>query len=101
MTGNEHTRAKPRRACFSGVTLSSPSYGELLDNMAKLNNVIEVDFNGGFSKTYGLIGNQAREKLIKKLGWTTVDGNSYKPASKNAPPAEPQPQPKPEAANDF
>ena len=68
--------------CFSGVTLSSPSYGELLDNMAKLNKVIEVDFNGGFSKAYGLIGIQAREKLIKKLGWKIVDGDSPKPAPK-------------------
>ena len=87
--------------CFSGVTLTSASYGELLANIAALNKVSNVEFDSGFSKAQGLIGIQAREKLIKKLGWTIIDGDhpKPKPAPKHAPPAELQPMP--EAANDF
>ena len=87
--------------CFSGVTLTSDSYGELLANIAALNKVSNVEFDGGLSKVQGLIGIQAREKLMKKLGWTIYDGDypKPKPAPEHAPPAEPQP--KTEAANDF
>jgi RNA polymerase sigma factor (sigma-70 family) len=87
--------------CFSGVTLTSASYGELLSNIAGINKVSNVEFDGGFSKANGLIGIQAREKMTKKLGWTIYDGDhpKPKPAPKKAPPADPQP--KPEAVNDF
>jgi hypothetical protein len=85
--------------CFSCVTLTSASYGELLSSIAALNKIRNIEFDGGFSKAQGLIGIQAREKLIKKLGWTIYDGDHLKPAPQDAPPAEPQP--KPEAANDF
>ena len=89
------------KKCFSGVTLTSASYGELLANIAALNKVNEVEFDGGFSKAQGLIGMQAREKLTKKLKWTIYDGDhpKPKPAPEHAPPVEPQPQP--EAVNDF
>ena len=80
--------------CFIGVILTSASYGELLANIAALRKVSNVKFDGGFSKVSGQTGIQAREKLIKELGWTIVDGGYSKPK-----PAEPQP--KPEAANDF
>ena len=73
-------------ACFSGVTFTSASYGELLANIAALNNITKVKFAGGFSKAQGLIGIQAREKLIKKLGWTIIDGDTVKSVS----PALPQ-----------
>ena len=89
------------KGCFSGVTLTSDSYGELLANIAALNKISKVEFDGGLSKAQGLIGIQAREKLTQKMGWTIYDGDhpKPKPAPKNAPPAELQP--KPEAANDF
>ena len=85
--------------CFFEVTLTSASYGELLANIAALNKVSDVDFDGGFSKAQGLIGIQAREKLVKKLGWTIYDGDHLKLAPQDAAPAKPQPQP--EAANVF
>ena len=89
--------------CFSGVTLTSASYGELLVNIAALNKISNVEFDGGFSKAQGLIGIQAREKLTKELGWTIYDGDHPKPVPKNEAPAkiQPQPQPQPEAANEF
>ena len=87
-------KMKQAESCFSGVTLASASYDELLNNIAALNKASTVKFDGGFSKVSGQTGIQAREKLIKELGWTIVDGGYSKPK-----PAEPQP--KPEAANDF
>ncbi len=89
------------KKCFSGVTLTSASYGELLANIAALNKGSNVEFDGGFSKAQGLIGMQAREKLMKELKWTIYDGDHPKPksVSEHAPPVEPQPQP--EAVNDF
>ena len=89
------------KECFSGVTLTSVSCGELLANIAALNKAINVEFDGGFSKAHGLIGIQAREKLTKKLGWTIYDGGHLKPKSapEHAAPAEPQPQP--EEVNNF
>ena len=87
-------KMKQAHWCFSGVTLASASYDELLKNIAALNKVSNVKFDGGFSKVRGQSGIQAREKLIKELGWTIVDGGYSKPK-----PAEPQPQP--EAANEF
>jgi hypothetical protein len=68
-----------------------------LANIAAINKVSNVEFDGGFSKAQGLIGIQAREKLTKKLKWTIYDGDH--PTPEHAPPAEPQPQP--EAANYF
>jgi hypothetical protein len=85
--------------CFSGVTFTSASYGELLTNIAALNKASNVEFDGGLSKAQGLIGIQAREKLMKELGWTIYDGDHLKPAPQGAVPAKPQPQP--EAANIF
>ena len=93
------TNMEEAKKCFSGVTLTSASYGELLANIAALNKVNEVEFDGGFSKAQGLIGIQAREKLTQKMGWKIVDGDSPKPVPKDARPAEIQPQP--EAVNDF
>ena len=91
------------KKCFSGVTLTSASYGELLANIAALNRVSNVEFDGGLSKTQSLIGIQAREKLTKKMGWTIVDGDNPNPNPplKKAQPAEIQPQPQPEEANSF
>ena len=54
------------KKCFSGVTLTSDSYGELLANIAALSKFSNVEFDGGLSKTQSLIGIQAREKLTKK-----------------------------------
>ncbi len=85
--------------CFFGVSLTPASYDELLNKIMALNKVSNVKFDSGFSKAHGLIGVQAREKLIKELGWTIIDGDSRKPAPKNARPAELQPQP--EAVNEF
>jgi hypothetical protein len=87
--------------CFADVTLTSALYGKLLDQFAIVNVAPNVTFDGGFSKTTGVIGIQAREKLIKKRGWTIYDGDNPKPkrGQKNKPPAEPQP--KPEEANEF
>jgi hypothetical protein len=85
--------------CFSGVTLNSASYAELLSNIAALNKVSSVTFDGGFSKVSGQSGIRAREKLIQKLGWQMIDGDSPKPVPSNARPVEIQQQP--EAANDF
>jgi hypothetical protein len=92
-------KMKDAEECFSGVTLASASYDELLNNIAALNKVSNVKFDGGSSKVSGQSGIRAREKLIKELEWTFVDGDSRKPAPKNARPAELQPQP--EAANEF
>ena len=79
--------------------LPRASYGELLSNIAALNKVSNVTFDGGFSKVSGQSGIQAREKLIQKLGWQMIDGDSPKPVPSNARPVEIQQQP--EAANDF
>jgi RNA polymerase sigma factor (sigma-70 family) len=89
------------KRCFSGVTLTSASYGELLANIAALNKVSNVEFDGGLSKAQGLVGIQAREKLTKKMGWSIADGDDLnpKPPLKKAQPAAIQPQP--EAVNDF
>ena len=92
-------RMEKAERCFSGVTLTSDSYDELLANIAGLNKVSNVEFDGGLSKAQGLIGIQAREKLIQKLGWQMIDGDSPKPVPSNARPVEIQQQP--EAANDF
>ena len=81
--------------CFSGVTLTSASYGELLANIAALNKTAKVTFDGGNSKASDQKGIQAREKLIKKLGWTMVDGDTAGRVS----PALPQPSPQEE--NEF
>jgi hypothetical protein len=85
--------------CFTGVTITSASYDKLLANIAVLNKVKNVTFDGGFSKASGQSGIQAREKLMKKLGWTIYDGDHPKPAPQEETPAEPQP--KPESVNDF
>jgi hypothetical protein len=85
--------------CFSGVTISSTLYSELLNNIAALNKTSKVEFDGGFSKASGQGGIQAREKLTKELGWTIYDGDHPKPAPQDETPA--QPQPKPEAVNEF
>jgi hypothetical protein len=94
-------KMKKTTDCFSGDTLTSASYGELLSNIAGINNVSNVEFDGGFSNAKGLIGIQAREKLTKKLGWTIFDGDNLNPNPllKKAQPAEIQPQP--EEANSF
>jgi hypothetical protein len=88
------------KGCFAEVTLTSASYGELLVNIAALNKTGGgVTFDAGTSNTSDQNGIQAREKLIKEQGWTIYDGDHPKPAPKNARPVEPQP--KPEAVNDF
>jgi RNA polymerase sigma factor (sigma-70 family) len=91
------------KKCFSGVTLTSDSYGELLANIAALSKFSNVEFDGGLSKTQSLIGVQAREKLTKKMGWSIADGDDLnpKPPLKEARPAEILPQPQPEEANSF
>ena len=81
--------------CFFGVTLTSASYGELLANIAALNKTPKVTFDGGNSKASDQNGIQAREKLIKELGWTIVDGDTAGRVS----PALPQPSP--QEVNDF
>ena len=81
--------------CFFGVTLTSASYGELLANIAALNKTPKVTFDGGNSKASDQNGIQAREKLIKNLSWTIVDGDTARRVS----PALPQPLP--QEANDF
>ena len=81
--------------CFFDVTLTSASYGKLLANIAALNKTPKVTFDGGNSKTSDQNGIQAREKLIKELGWTMVDGDTAGRVS----PALPQPSPQEE--NEF
>jgi RNA polymerase sigma factor (sigma-70 family) len=92
---------KEGESCFSGVTLASASYGDLLAHTAAVNAIAKVTFDGGFSKTSSLIGMQAREKLIKNLGWTIYDGDHPKPKSDNKNNQTVEPQPKPEEANVF
>ena len=71
-------KMKLGRECFAGVSLESASYAKLLDHIAALNVSPKVEFDGGLSQVRSLMGTLAREKLIKKLGWTIYDGDHPK-----------------------
>ena len=61
-------------SAFTGVTLSTNSYSNLLINIDATNSSANVTFHGGNSK-YNLSGNVARNALISN-GWTITDGGA-------------------------
>jgi len=63
-------------SCFSGVTLSTTSYSDLLISIENLNINTGIDFHGGNSK-YNVAGGVARTVLTSRVpAWTITDGGA-------------------------
>jgi hypothetical protein len=58
---------------FSGVTLSTNIYDNILIKWSKLSLQKNVEFHGGNSK-YSSNAESARESIINSYNWTITDG---------------------------
>lgn len=65
--------------CFSGVTLSSDSYSDLLIDLAAYNSNTNVVFDGGFSRYQSRASSARTTTLIGARSWVITDGGIEPP----------------------
>jgi len=59
--------------CFDGVTLSTPVYDSILNNLAQNNTASNVLFHAGLLTKYSSSAQASKDTLLS-MGWTITDG---------------------------